>query len=127
MNLDNDKKQLITIITEAIVGVLALYNYIAPYFNLPSLVIGSEQITSIVTGLVMLGLLVYTGWKNHNITPESQLSQQVLNSLKKGILAPEAVIEMLDEADEELMENVEDLNKEIEYEVAEFMEKNDKI
>lgn len=126
MTLDQNKNQLIQIITEAIVGLLALYNFVAPYFNLPAFVIGTEQITAIVTGLVMLGLLIYAAWKNHNITPDAQLSQLVLNKLKDGVLAPEAVTEMLDEADEELLEATEDLNQEIEYEVAEFLEENDK-
>lgn len=125
MTLEQNKNQLIQMITEAIVGILALYNFIAPYFSLPALVIGTEQITAVVTGLVMLGLLLYAAWKNHNITPESKLSQVVLNKLKDGVLAPEAVTEMVEEADEEMLDTAEDLNQEIEYEVSEFLEEND--
>lgn len=121
MNLTTDQKQLIGIISEAIVGLLALYNLIAPQFELPNLVIGNETITAIVTAGVVIAIACYNAWKNRNFTYAAKLAQLVLEAIKEGVLAPEAVEELLDEAQEDYnnivnMEN-DRINAEIEAEL----------
>lgn len=126
MSLSQEQKQLIGILSEAIVGLLALYNLVAPQFELPNLVIGNGTVTSIVTAGVVIAIAVYNGWKNRNFTYAAKLAQMVLDAIKNGVLAPEVVEEMLDEADEEFQDTIRDenekLNAEIEQEVEEFME-----
>ena len=55
---------------------------------------------AIAIGVAMVAILVYSLWKNHNITPAAALSQQVLNLLKQHILTFEQVEALIDEANE---------------------------
>lgn len=119
MTLTNDQKQLIGIITQAIVGLLALYNLAAPQFNLPNLVIGNETITSIVTAAVVIAIACYNAYKNRNFTDAAKLAQLVLDAIKNGVLAPEAVTELLDEAQEDFDNTLEQENEQIEKELKE--------
>lgn len=131
MNLTNDQKQWIAVISEAVIALLALYNLAAPQFNLPHLTIANETITSLVTAIVVIGIAGWNAWKNRNFTGAAKLAQLVLDAIKSGVLAPEAVTEMLEEAQEDFdyqtQVDQEKLNAEIEQEVTEFMEKQDEI
>lgn len=125
MNLTPEQKQLIGVISQALVGVLALYNLIAPQCNLPNLVIGNETITSLVTAAVVIFIAGWNAYKNRNFSNAAKLAQLVLNAIKSGVLAPEAVEEMLDEAQEDFdyqqEREQEQVNQEIEKEVEEFV------
>ena len=126
MNITPEQKQLIGIISQAIIGLLALYNLIAPQFNLPNLVIGNETITSLVTAGVVIAIAVYNAWKNRNFTDAAKLAQLVLDAIKNGVVAPEAVEELLEEAQEDfdytLQVEQDKLNADIEKEVNEFVD-----
>lgn len=132
MSLSNDEKQLIALITQAVVALLAIYNgFVAPLYNLPLLNIGTETITSVVCFIVVLAIVCWNAYKNRNFTYAAKLGQLVIDAVKNGVLAPEAVEEMLDEAQEEYQSTIQEeqdkLNAEIEQEVNEFMEHNDQI
>lgn len=125
--LTDTQKQLVALISQFIIAGIALYNYVAPMYNLPCFVLGNDVITGAVTFVILAAVFFWNGWKNRNVTWQSQLSQKVLDGLKSGVIAPEAVDEMIEEQQQEFDDNLEDLNKEIEQEVEEFMEKQDAI
>ncbi|MBQ3387341.1 MAG: hypothetical protein IJG53_08465 [Eggerthellaceae bacterium] len=52
----------------------------------------------IAIGIAMVAIMVYSLWKNHNITPAAALAQQVLDLLKEKVLTFELVEAMIDEA-----------------------------
>ncbi len=52
----------------------------------------------IAIGIAMVAIMVYSLWKNHNITPAAALAQQVLDLLKEKVLTFEQVEAMIDEA-----------------------------
>lgn len=55
----------------------------------------------IAIGVAMVALLVYSLWKNHNITPAAALAQRVLDLLKENILTFEEVEQLIDDAQEQ--------------------------
>lgn len=52
--------------------------------GLPSIQIGDETITLVISGIAGVIGEVWSWWRNNNWTPESQDSQKVLNALKQG-------------------------------------------
>ena len=52
----------------------------------------------IAIGIAMVAIMVYSLWKNHNITPAAALAQQVLDLLKEKVLTFEQVEQMVEEA-----------------------------
>lgn len=126
MNITPEQKQLIGIISQAIIGLLALYNLVAPQFELPNLVIGNETITSIVTAGVVIVIAGYNAYKNRNFTDAAKLAQLVLDAIKNGVVAPEAVEELLQESQEDfdntIQEQNDQLNAEIEQEVLDSLD-----
>lgn len=97
MNLNADQKQWIALLTQAVIGLLALYNLAAPSFNLPNLVVGSETITAIITSIVVIGIACWNAWKNRNFTDAAKLAQLVLNAIKDGSLSEEKVENLLED------------------------------
>lgn len=62
----------------------------------------SEETASIVVYAVALVALVAWGlWKNHNLTTAAILGQKVLDALKKEVVTPESVEELLRAAQDE--------------------------
>lgn len=127
INLSQDEKQLIALITEAVVALLAIYNgFVAPLYQLPNITIATDNVNAIVCFLVVVAVTVWNAWKNRNFTYAAKLGQMVVDSVKSGVLAPEAVEEMLDEAQEDYNSTMQveqdKLNAEIEAEVEQFME-----
>ena len=55
----------------------------------------------IAIGIAMVAIMVYSLWKNHNITPAAALAQQVLDLLKEKVLTFEQVEQLIDEAQEQ--------------------------
>lgn len=128
MTLTNEQKQWIGIISEAIIGLLALYNLAAPNFELPNVVIANETVTTLVTVVVVVGIAVWNAYKNRNFSYAAKLAQLVLNAIKSGVLAPEAVEELLDEAQEDFDNTIQDeqdkVNSEIEKELEQELDQD---
>ena len=90
-----NKINLKGITSEAVTGVLilviALINAVLQMFGINTLPIENEEISVVVSGVFVIGAALYNTWKNRNITPASQVAQQVTNMIKNGELLIEDV------------------------------------
>lgn len=81
--------------TKAIISSLvSIVIIVAGMFGLN---LSEDIVTTVVTAIIMLAVLVYDIWKNHNFTSEAGLAQRVLNSLKAEVLTDEQVEKLLEE------------------------------
>lgn len=122
MELSQEQRQLIALLSEAFVGLLALYNLVAPNFKWPAIVIGDEMITSIVTAIVIIGVVCWNTWKNRNFTDAAKLAQRVLDAIKDGVVAQEAVEELLEDSQEEYSDYIDSTMEEINESIEEELE-----
>lgn len=132
MNLSQDEKQLIALITQAVVALLALYNgLIAPLYNWPNITIATQDIDAIICLIVVIGLAAWNAWKNRNFTYASKLGQLVIDAVKAGILEPEKVEALIDEACDQAQTEqstaLEQENALIEQEINEFLDRVEKL
>lgn len=90
-----NKINLKGITTEAVTGVLilviALINAVLQMFGINTLPIENEEISVVVSGVFVIGAALYNTWKNRNVTPASQVAQQVTDMIKNGELLVEDV------------------------------------
>lgn len=90
-----NKINLKGITSEAVTGVLilviALINAVLQMFGINTLPIENEEISVIVSGVFVIGAALYNTWKNRNVTPASQIAQQVTDMIKNGELLIEDV------------------------------------
>lgn len=90
-----NKINLKGITSEAVTGVLilviALINAVLQMFGINTLPIENEEISVVVSGVFVIGAALYNTWKNRNITPASQIAQQVTDMIKNGELLIEDV------------------------------------
>lgn len=87
------------ITSEAVTGVLvliiALVNAVLQMFGINTLPIENEDISAIISGVFVVGAALYNTWKNRNVTPASQIAQQVTDMIKNGELLAEDVQELI--------------------------------
>ena len=90
-----NKINLKGITSEAVTGVfillVALINAVLQMFGINTLPIENEEISVIVSGVFVIGAALYNTWKNRNVTPASQIAQQVTDMIKNGELLIEDV------------------------------------
>lgn len=90
-----NKINLKGVTSEAVTGVLilvvALINAVLQMFGINTLPIKDEEISVIVSGVFVIGAALYNTWKNRNVTPASQIAQQVTDMIKNGELLIEDV------------------------------------
>lgn len=60
--------------------------------------ISEETAAIIVYAVALVALVAYGLWKNHNLTTAAILGQKVLDALKKDVITPESVEDLLREA-----------------------------
>ena len=87
------------ITSEAVTGVLilvvALANAVLQMFGINTLPVENEDISAIISGVFVVGAALYNTWKNRNVTPASQIAQQVTDAIKDGELLIEDVQELI--------------------------------
>ena len=90
-----NKINLKGVTSEAVTGVfillVALINAVLQMFGINTLPIENEEISVIVSGVFVIGAALYNTWKNRNVTPASQIAQQVTDMIKNGELLIEDV------------------------------------
>ena len=91
MNKINLKGITSEAITNVLILVVALINAILQMFGINTLPIENEEISAIVSGVFLVGMALWNTWKNRNVTPASQIAQQVTNAIKNGELLIEDV------------------------------------
>lgn len=67
-------KAIVTIVVTAIVNIANLYGYS----------IDAEPIVTCVLTVLSFATILYSWWKNQNVTEEAVKSQEYLNELKRG-------------------------------------------
>lgn len=78
-------------ITNVFILVVALVNAVLQMFGINTLPIENEEISAIISGVFLVGMALWNTWKNRNITPASQIAQQVTDAIKNGELLAEDV------------------------------------
>lgn len=86
-----NKEQIVSLIR----GLAILIVSVAGMFGLA---LDEDTAQTIVIGVALVVLLVYSLWKNHNITPAAALAQQVLDLLKEHVLTFEEVEKLVEQA-----------------------------
>ena len=86
MNKINLKGVTSEAVTGVLILVIALINAVLQMFGINTLPIENEEISVIVSGVFVVGAALYNTWKNRNITPASQIAQQVTDMIKNGEL-----------------------------------------
>lgn len=94
-----NKINLKGITSEAVTGVfilaVALVNAILQMFGINTLPIEDKEISAIVSGVFIVGASLYNTYKNRNVTTGAQEAQQILDGLKRGVIAIEDVRELI--------------------------------
>ena len=91
MNKINLKGVTSEAITNVFILIIALVNAILQMLGINTLPIENEEISAIVSGAFLVGMALWNTWKNRNITPASQIAQQVTDMIKNGELLIEDV------------------------------------
>lgn len=86
-----NKEQIISLVR----GLAILVVMVAGMFGLT---IDEETGQTIAIGVAMVALLIYSLWKNHNITAAAALAQRVLDLLKENVLTFEEVERLIEDA-----------------------------
>lgn len=84
-------KAKIVAVAPLLITILAMVNSVLTIMGKPSLEIGSEQITSVVSGIATIAGTIWCWWKNNNWTKDAQTTQPVLNLLKEDKITTEQV------------------------------------
>ena len=91
MNKINLKGITSEAITNVFILAVALVNAVLQMLGINTLPIENEEISAIVSGVFLVGMALWNTWKNRNITPASQIAQQVTDMIKNGELLIEDV------------------------------------
>lgn len=86
MNKINLKGITSEAITNVFILVVALINAVLQMLGINTLPIEDEEISAIVSGIFLVGMALWNTWKNRNVTPASQIAQQVTDMIKNGEL-----------------------------------------
>ena len=91
MNKINLKGVTSEAITNVLILVVALINAILQMLGINTLPIENEEISAVVSGVFLVGMALWNTWKNRNITPASQVAQNITDMIKSGELLIEDV------------------------------------
>ena len=94
-----DKNELVAkikAIAPLIITLLALINSFLTLKGLPSLEIGDQAITNTINTIADIVGIIWCWWKNNNFTVKAQVTQPVLNLLKKNRLTTGQVRQFID-------------------------------
>ena len=91
MNKINLKGITSEAVTNVFILMVALVNAILQMLGINTLPIENEAISAIVSGVFLVGMALWNTWKNRNITPASQIAQQITDAIKNGELLVEDV------------------------------------
>ena len=91
MNKINLKGITAETISSVIILIVALVNAILQMFGINTLPIEDKEISTIISGIFLVGMALWNTWKNRNITTASQEVQQILDAVKNGELLMEDV------------------------------------
>lgn len=81
--------------TKAIMSALcSLVIFVAGLFGVS---LDNDIVTTIVSAAVLVAVVIWDIWNNHNFTAAAGLAQKVLDALKKDVLTEDEVIAFIEE------------------------------
>lgn len=82
-------------ITTVIVLLIALINAILQIFGINTIPITNDEVSEIVSIVFLIVTSLYSTYKNFNVTPASQVAQNVTDAIKNGEIVVEDIEELL--------------------------------
>lgn len=82
-------------ITRIVVLLIALINAVLQIFGINTIPITNDEASEIVSIVFLIVMTLYNTYKNFNVTPASQIAQNITNSIKNGELVAEDIEEIL--------------------------------
>lgn len=82
-------------ITRIVVLLIALINAVLQIFGINTIPITNDEVSEIVSIVFLIVMTLYNTYKNFNVTPASQIAQNITNSIKNGELVGEDIEEIL--------------------------------
>lgn len=83
-------------VTGVLVLLVALINAILQMFGFATLPIENDEVSNIVSTVFLIGSTIYTVYTNFNVSPASQIAQEITNGIKSGEILADDVKELID-------------------------------
>ena len=100
MNKINLKGITAETVTGILILLLALVNATLQMFEINTLPIENEEVTSIVSTVFLITTALWNTWKNRNISTASQVSQNITDAIKDGEILADDVMFIVDKMKE---------------------------
>ena len=81
-------------ITRIVVLLIALINAVLQIFGINTIPITNDEASEIVSIVFLIIMTLYNTYKNFNVTPASQIAQNITDSIKNGELVAEDIEEI---------------------------------
>lgn len=82
-------------ITTVVVLIIALINAILQIFGINTIPITDDEVSEIVSIIFLIVTSLYSTYKNFNVTPASQVAQNITDAIKNGEIVAEDIEELL--------------------------------
>ena len=82
-------------ITTVVVLLIALINAVLQIFGINTIPVTNDEVSEIVSILFLIVTSLYSTYKNFNVTPASQVAQNVTDAIKNGEIVVEDIEELL--------------------------------
>lgn len=82
-------------ITRIVVLLIALINAVLQIFGINTIPITNDEASEIVSIVFLIIMTLYNTYKNFNVTPASQIAQNITDSIKNGELVAKDIEEIL--------------------------------
>ena len=90
-------KEQILAFAPLIISILTLTNTFLSMKGLPCIEIDNATITQAVSAIATIISILWAWWKNNNVTEKAKISQEVLSSMKTGIVSDNEVLNFLND------------------------------
>lgn len=87
-------------ITTVVVLLIALINAVLQIFGINTIPITDDEVSEIVSILFLIVTSLYSTYKNFNVTPASQIAQNVTDAIKNGEIVEKDIEEILEKIKE---------------------------
>lgn len=82
-------------ITTVVVLLIALINAVLQIFGINTIPVTNDEVSEIVSILFLIVTSLYSTYKNFNVTPASQVAQNITDAIKNGELVADDIEEIL--------------------------------
>lgn len=82
-------------ITTVVVLLIALINAVLQIFGINTIPITDDEVSEIVSIVFLIVTSLYSTYKNFNVTPASQVAQNITDAIKNGELVADDIEEIL--------------------------------